>query len=434
MRPRSKASKARDAAPSTRAKAEAILAVALLALVLVAIGVLAVKKQLRDGNDFPIYWQAARDFSSGRGLYDVRTGLHGYVYLPWFALMLAPLALLPLPVAASLWYVANLAFLWFAGKAALDALHAAGVQSSARVCFLAALPLAGLAHDNLVLGQANLFLLWLVTLAAREALSPRSAWHPGVPIGLAAALKMPAALLIAPLALRRRGRAPLAFAAVVVLAVAIPFLRTGALEGARLLDDWRAKVVAPAAAGTLQGSKVIDQSPHAGLRRLLVDAPAFGATNVHVASLSPEAFAQVSRAVALALLAAYALVWLLAPAKESPRALLLDLALVCCAMVQVTGFNLKAQFVVLLLPAWTASGIAWSRPAPAARWLLIAAGALFLLSQPSLVGRGASNWLLAYSSMAAGTLVLAAVLAIQRFATPSPSAAPGSAPGTGTAR
>ncbi len=437
MGPRRRATKPRDVAPSRRAKVEAVLAVLLLAVMLVVIGVLAVKKQLRDGNDFPIYWQAARDFLGGRGLYDVRTGLHGYVYLPWFALLLAPLAPLPLPAAAALWYVANLCFLWYAGKAALEALGAAGVPATARVGLLAALPLAGLAHDNLVLGQANLFLLWLVALAARQALAPGPAWLPGASIGFAAALKMPAALLVASLALRGRGRALLAFVVAVTFALAIPFARTGVLEGVRLLDDWRAKVVAPAAAGTLQGSKVIDQSPHAGLRRLLVDAPAFGETRVNIASLTPERFAGVSRAVALALLAGYALVGLLAPAKGSPRALLLDLALACCAMVQVTGYNLKAQFVVLLLPAWTASAIAWSRPAPAARVLLVAAAALFLLSQPSLVGRGGSDWMLAWSSMAVGTLLLAAVLAMQRFAvapTPSPTAARTAAPATGTAR
>ena len=44
---------------------------------LVAIGVVAVTKQVRDGNDFPIYWQAARDLLAGRSPYDVGSGLHG---------------------------------------------------------------------------------------------------------------------------------------------------------------------------------------------------------------------------------------------------------------------------------------------------------------------------------------------------------------------
>src|SRR5258706_4836588 len=167
----------------------------LAALALLGTAVVAVHKQLRDGNDFPIYWQAARDLLAGRSPYDVGSGLHGYVYLPWFALLLGPLAMLPLPVAATCWYVANVCFLWSAGRALLGALRGAAPASSARWLVLAALPLIGLFHDNLELGQANLLLLLLLALGARAALSERPGWSQGIPLGLAAALKMPAALL-----------------------------------------------------------------------------------------------------------------------------------------------------------------------------------------------------------------------------------------------
>jgi hypothetical protein len=410
------------------------LGYALGALALFAVGVVAVGKQVRDGNDFPIYWQAARDLVSGRSPYDVPSGLHGYVYLPWFALLLVPLALLPLPLAAASWYAANLLFSWLAGRALLDALGAVALAPRARGLLLATLPLAGLAHDNLVLGQANLLLLLLLAAAARGALSERAGWRQGVPLGLAAALKMPAALLLLPLVLRGRARAVAGFAAAALLALLLPFFTTGLPLGTQLLREWRAKVVLPAAAGELQGSLVIDQSPHAALRRLLVAAPAFEGRAVNVASLTPQAFAAVSRTVAAALLLGYLLVWALAPGRAAPQALLLDLALGCCALVQVVGFNLKAQFIVLLLPAWLAATLAGGRRARAPRLLLAVAGALFLVSQPGLVGRTASNWLLAYSSMAFGTLLLTVALAIQRFAvTPPPSAARTASPAAGTA-
>ena len=412
------------------------IAVAVVAA-LVAVGVVAVRKQLRDGNDFPLYWQAARALVSGRSPYDVLSGLHGYVYLPWFALILAPLGALPLRAAVTCWYALNLLFTWFAGRSSLDAIRAAGLAPSPRLVLLATLPLAGLFHDNLVLGQANLFLLWLLALAARAAVAPsRAGPAREAAAGLAAALKMPAGLLVLPLVFRARWRAVAMFALAAVLAVALPFVVSGPAGGARLLRDWRGKVVAPAAAGTLQGSKIIDQSPHAGLRRVLVAEPAFGDTRVNVGSLSPAAFANVSRALALLLFAGYVLVWLTAPARDTALALLVDLALACCAMVQVAGFNLKAQFVVLLLPAWTSATLAWGGARPrGARAMLVAAGVLFLLSYSDLVGRETANWLLAYSSMALGTLLLAAALVSQRFALvmPSPSAAPAAAPGPGTA-
>lgn len=407
---------------------------ALAALALFAIGVVAVSKQVRDGNDFPIYWQAARDLLAGRSPYDVASGLHGYVYLPWFALLLGPLTPLPLPLAAASWYAANLLFSWFAARALLDALGAAALAPRARGLLLATLPLAGLAHDNLVLGQANLLLLLLLAAAARDALSARAGFRQGIPLGLAAALKMPAALLLLPLVLRGRARAVAGFAAAALLALLLPFLATGRPLGTALLREWRAKVVAPAAAGELQGSRVIDQSPHAALRRLLVAEPAFEEQAVNIASLAPSEFAAVSRTAAAVLLLGYLLVWALAPARAAPQALLLDLALGCCAMVQVVGFNLKAQFIVLLLPAWLAATLAVERRARAPRVLLAVAGALYLVSQPGLVGRTASNWVLACSSMTLGTLLLAVALALQRFAvTPPPSAARTDAPAPGTA-
>jgi hypothetical protein len=394
----------------------------LLLVAAVALGAVAVHKQVRDGNDFPIYWQAARDLLAGRSPYDVGSGLHGYVYLPWFAWAIVPLALLPLPAAAACWYAANLVFTLLAGSALRDALRDAGVPMLGWIPALATLPLVALFHDNLVLGQANLLILLLVALTARGAVG-------GFPLGYAAALKMQAVVLVIPLMIRARAVTLLGVALGLALAIGVPLLVPG---GPARLAEWHTKVIAPAEAGTLQGSKIIDQSPQAALRRLLVAEPAFEAHAVNVVSIDPATFARVGRVVSLVFLAGYAFVWGWSPARRSGRALLLDLALGCCAMVQLTGFNLKAQFVVLLLPAWLAASLAWERPARAQRVALVLAGVLFLVSQPGLVGRAVSNWMLAYSSMALGTLLLAKVLGWQRLTLP-PSAVPAAAPVRGRA-
>jgi hypothetical protein len=407
---------------------------ALWRVAVLAIGLVAVHKQVRDGNDFPIYWQAARDLFAGRSPYDIASGLHGYVYLPWFALLLVPLAWLPLPVAAWTWYVANVVFLGLAGRTLLATLREVVPGAESAWLWAAALPLTGLALDNLMLGQANLFLLALVALGIGDAMRERPRERGGLALGFAAALKMPASVLVVPLMVHGSGRAVFGFLLGVLLAVAVPLLPLGPDRSVELLRDWHAKVVAPAAAGTLQGSKVIDQSPQAALRRLLVAEPAYEGHAVNVAALDPRTMAAVGRVMSALILAAYAFVWGWAPARGSPRARLLDLALGCCAMVQLTGFNLRAQFVVLLLPAWLAATLARERPALAPRVLLVAAGALFFFSQSGVVGRAASNWLLAYSSMTLGTLLLAGTLAWFRWQiTPPPSAAPVASPAAGTA-
>lgn len=410
----------RDARPSARTPG-AWATRGVLVLALLGIGFSAVHKQTRDGNDFPIYWQAARDLWAGRSPYDVTSGLHGYVYLPWFALALGAFAWLPLPGAAWCMYALNVALAFVAVRTLSCALPQAGLARLPRVWFAASVPLLGLVHDNLVLGQANLALLALLAITLQAALEGTSL--AGVALGFAAALKMPAGVLVLPFVRRRGGRTLLAFALTAATALLLPFVVGGPTRNMTLLRDWQAKVVAPAAAGTLQGSRTIDQSPHATLRRLLVDEPATGARYVNVAALDSTTFARASRAVALLLLAGYALVWFVAPASATPRALALDLALGACAMVQISGFNLKAQFVVLLLPAWIAATLAWMQRANGQRGSLLAAALLFLGSAPSLVGRGASEVLLAYGSMTLGTLLLAAVLVRQRFM-PSPSATP----------
>lgn len=397
------------AAPSLKRIALSTLALAAL----VAIGFGAVHKQVRDGNDFPIYWQAARDLWAGRSPYDVTSGLHGYVYLPWFALALGAFAWLPLPTAAWCMYALNVVFAISAVRSLAQALPEAGIARRPWLWFVASVPLLGLAHDNLVLGQANLALLALLCVALHAALL-------GIPLasaalGFAAALKMPAGILLLPFVRRMRAHMLVGFVLAAATAVFLPFAVGGAEHHTSLLRDWQAKVVAPAAAGTLQGSRTIDQSPHATLRRLLVDAPATGDRHVNVASLSNGSFANVSRAVALLLLAGYAFVWFTAPRPGTPRALAIDMALGACAMVQISGFNLKAQFVVLLLPAWIATSLAWSRGSWPQRTLLVTAALLFVASAPTLVGRGTSELLLAYGSMTVGALLLAITLVRQRY-------------------
>jgi hypothetical protein len=132
------------------------------------------------------------------------------------------------------------------------------------------------------------------------------------------------------------------------------------------------------------------------------------------------------------LLLAYVALWLFAPARAASSALLIDLSVGCCAIVQIVGFNLKAQFVVLLLPALAATWSALGTGKPGERILLALAGLAFLVCPPGLVGRAASNLLLAHSAMAIGTLLLATALVVQRL-TPPPTVARTAAPGAGTA-
>jgi len=400
-----------------------VLTIAVLAAIL-GIGVACVGKQLRTGSDFPIYHSAARTLLAGGSPYDAATGLHGYVYLPFFALLLSPLSALPLAAAAAVWYVANVLFALASIRAAIRIVRD-GVQGWRAWWAVAALaPLLGFFHDNLVLGQANLFLLGLVVWGASGVLAGRDRVWPGVLLGIAAGLKMNCALLILPILLRGRLRPTAGFVAGLAFALLLPLLLLGPERGIDLTRQWRAKVVVPASEGTLQGSKIWDQSPAAALRRLVVDAPAFGETHVNVATLSQVEFTRLSRAVGAGILLTMLSVWLFSGGKERRETLLLDLGIACCGMLQIVGFNLKAQFVLLTLPAL----VAVSRAAPpplgskGVRASLVAAGLLLVAGNPGLAGRAASNIALAYSSVTLATFLLAGVLVRLRFISSAPDA------------
>ena len=80
---------------------------ALFLLLAVGYGFSAAHRQLNSGNDFPIYLDAARALLAGESPYSPVPGLNGYVYLPFFALLVSPLAFLPETVAIWVWYAVN---------------------------------------------------------------------------------------------------------------------------------------------------------------------------------------------------------------------------------------------------------------------------------------------------------------------------------------
>jgi alpha-1,2-mannosyltransferase len=377
-----------------------------------------VRKQVASGNDFPIYWSAARTILAGESPYGAERGLHGYVYPPFLALAVAPLAALPLAAAAGLWYAINLALILASLRAAQRAL-ATGLPSAAARWALpaAAVGLGGVFADNLALGQANLALLALTVTAVLWLLDGRRERGAGALLGVACCIKMYPALLLLPALLRGRWRAALGFAAgLLVAGVLLPAAVLGPKPAAARMREWRAQVVAPTLSGTLQGSVIWDQSPQAALRRLTVAEPAFDDVSVNVASVSAGTYRRASRAMGAGFLALVILLWVGGPARNSKGSYLTDLALAYCLTLLVVGYNLKAHFVALLFPAALAAG---TPGAGFPRAAILGVGATLLaLSNPGLVGRALSNWALAYSCLTFFTLLVTAVLAARRLRPP----------------
>jgi len=408
------------------AKKRKLLAVIGLIIVLIIVsiyGVTCVHKQLSSGNDFPLYYHAAKEMIRGNFHYELDTGLHGYVYLPFFAIALSPLTLLPLKTAIIIWYIINV-FLWASSIYLGARIHNHLFSGKKRPwpLIIALLFTGQFFLFNLDLGQTNLVILALTLLALDYFFNAQRKFFPGIFIALASAIKPFAALLLLPFLLRGYWRLLLGFiSGLFFCIVLLPGIILGPSQTQALTAGWYAKIIVPQQKGSLQGSKIIDQSPSAALRRLVVDAPAFADKKVNIFSFSNRQFLLANRIIQVFLLGAILLCWGVGRQRKSQVSLLIDLAVGYCGMVLVFGFNLKAQFVVLFLP-WLLL-ITLTSYAPPLKYppfritglMLFLAGLVTFIANPGLIGRAASNWALAYSAITLGTLLTTGVLVSLQF-------------------
>lgn len=172
----------------------------------------------RYGADFRNYYDAAVRLLAGLSPYEVK----GFDYPPLTALIVLPVAWLPYPEARVVWLLANWLCLAAAGFLLVRIL---GSGRAATLAVAALWALCGTVAENLVLGQVNPILLFLLVLAWWGVSRDRDGVAAAA-IGFATALKLwPGVLLIA-LATRhwRRAAAGL-LAALIFLGISwLPFL------------------------------------------------------------------------------------------------------------------------------------------------------------------------------------------------------------------
>ncbi len=178
----------------------------LLGLALAVVGFVRVLPSLvrvPDHYDFAAYYVAARALNQHETLYDGAAmqraatidGQHMahplYIYPPFFAAVLRPLASLPFGQAKTIWFLGNIglfgAMWWLLG-------HLAQLSWQQRLFGLAGLMLAPPFYDTLLLGQVNMLLLALLTCALalmlRAKPSSSSDLLAGALIGIAAVIKV----------------------------------------------------------------------------------------------------------------------------------------------------------------------------------------------------------------------------------------------------
>ena len=189
---------------------------------------LAVIHYRRHGTDLEVYWRAARRFLAALPLYPAADGLRTYRYAPGAALVFAPLAPLPLPVARAAWYLAMIALV----VVVLRAVASRAGEAPGAHLLVAWLGVVRPLLEEFHYAQVNLLVLALALAAFAAEDRGRDAMA-GALVALAAGLKLAPLVLVLDLAIRRRWRALAGFAAgamALALAPAITYGASGALR------------------------------------------------------------------------------------------------------------------------------------------------------------------------------------------------------------
>lgn len=211
------------------------LLLGLVALLLVATIVFVTRLSHRLP-DFEVYARAAGRALAGEPLYRAEDGHWLFKYLPAFAVMTIPIALVPLPVAKLLWFLVSVAIL----VPFLRMTVAVQPERVKPVWLLVAATLVTMGDfygHELRLGQTNL-LLATAAVGALLAMKQGREILAGALIVIAVVLK-PYAVLLLPWLLARRQRAAIVAATIGMLVVLlVPAMRYGFEPAVQLHFDW----------------------------------------------------------------------------------------------------------------------------------------------------------------------------------------------------
>lgn len=180
-------------------------------------------------SDFRDYWRTAGHF---RETGEVTTDLGVHNYLPFFTIFMTPWSLLPLRVAIVLFSLLSLGLLGLT-VVMVELLLNGQLDPRPHPATLITLGLiAAYVVSSSVLGTVNVLVLFLV-IAAWFLIERGRDWQAGIPLGLAALIKvLPVALILFFLLKRRWRVAGAGVATVLILGLGLPLLALGPAQAA----------------------------------------------------------------------------------------------------------------------------------------------------------------------------------------------------------
>jgi alpha-1,2-mannosyltransferase len=352
-------------------------------------------------NDFNVYYRAAREVLAGGAPYQNSLGeWTPYLYPPLLAEMLTPVALLPLPVAAYIWYLISaasiLGSIWMLSVLAGDS-KTGPIEPTDRELVLAALAVVVALRfvlDTFNLGQVNNVGAALAVAHVffyrreKKALS-------AIALVLAISIKLTPALLLVYHFAKLRMKFAAACATLLAAVSIASFLPFGspvtALQAfvSRTIKNEQGYNLADAGNQALRGA--IERSSKNANESTDTDT----ANSRKPADLSTLLISIVFLTLAIA-------------AARSAGSEMSGIAPFFCCMVLLSPLSWKAHFVILILPL--ANLLFRTDTSARPRFLVvatsIAAFALFNLTSPHVVGIAAAEWADCHSLVFGGGLIV----------------------------
>jgi hypothetical protein len=224
----------------------------VLALVsLVAVFTTRVSRKMPD---FEVYHTAGGRAIAAAPLYRDSDGHFQFKYLPAFAILASPLALLPLAGAKALWFAVSAVLMVVLLGLSLKTMPRLR-RTPVVLVVLTFLAMAKFYAHELVLGQVNLLFAVLVVLAVVWLRAQRDVWA-GLLIALAVVVKPYAVIFLPWLATRQRRAAFPAMLAGLGVLLLLPVVRYGWDGNLQLLGDWWRTVTTTTAPNLLNQDNV----------------------------------------------------------------------------------------------------------------------------------------------------------------------------------
>lgn len=346
-------------------------------------------------NDFNVYYHASREVIAGRDPYvNSLSEWTPYLYPPLLAELLIPLALLPLSVAAYIWFLLSacsvVATAAMCGRMLPDSKRSQWFVAAGAMVIVFRFIL-----DNFNLGQVNAMVTALAVAHVVLYARGKKFWS-ALALAIAVSIKLTPAIFLVYHIAKLRLRYAIACIVLIGAISALSFLPMGTSAPGAFSE------FANRTLRNEQGYNLADagnQSLRGALARLTKTA-------TDVTRDNGDSRTELSGSTVLLSIIMLAAAWWGAARTRDEMS---GVAPFFCCAVLLSPLSWKAHFILLILPLVQLSGAMLTVPRTQRRLIaatLMAAFVLFNLTSPRAIGLGAAEWSDAHSLVFAGGLLV----------------------------